>query len=126
MEPFNKAALYVKHPVFLRWLDNPAEPRAWTGAADFLGLNGTDANVNPKERLKEIRTAIQAAFDLCKANDTVYLIRGGNADSPIHVSDLANLLDFLDSLTYRFPEALKKRGKDERADKDGDPFWDWD
>ena len=108
MELYEKAALYVSKPEFRRWQDNPEEPRDWAGAAKFLGLNGTDPRIDPIERLEEVRAAIQAALDWCTAQDTVYLTRGGNAGSPIHVSDLANVLDFLVALTYRFPEALEK------------------
>ena len=110
MELYEKAALYVSKPEFRRWQDNPEEPRDWAGAAKFLGLNGTDPRIDPIERLEEVRAAIQAALDWCTAQDTVYLTRGGNAGSPIHVSDLANVLDFLVALTYRFPEALEKEG----------------
>ena len=38
--------------------------------------------------------------------DTIYLTPGGDAGVSIHVSDLATLLDFLSSLSYRFPEKL--------------------
>lgn len=110
VELYEKAALYVSKPEFRRWQDNPEEPRDWAGAAKFLGLNGTDTRIDPIERLEEIRSAIQAALDWCKEHDTVYLTRGGNASSPIHVSDLANVNDFLTALTYRFPEALEKKG----------------
>jgi hypothetical protein len=110
MELYEKAALYVGKPEFRRWQDNPEEPRDWDGAARFLGINGPGARVDPIERIEEIRAAIQAALDWCTAQDTVYLTRGGNHGSPIHVSDLANMLDFLQALTYRFPEALEKRG----------------
>lgn len=111
MELYEKAALYVDKTEFRRWQDNPEEPRDWAGASKFLGLVGNDARVNPVERLEEVRAAIQAAMDWCTAQDTVYLTRGASAGSPIHVSDLANMLDFLVALTYRFPEALEKRGK---------------
>jgi hypothetical protein len=114
MELYEKAALYVSKPEFRRWQDNPEEPRDWAGAAKFLGLVGPDARVNPIERLEEVRAAIQAAMDWCTAQDTVYLTRGGSAGSPIHVSDLANVQDFLVALTYRFPEALEKRGAKKR------------
>ena len=109
VELYEKAALYVGKAEFRRWLDNPEEPRDWAGAARFLGLNGAEAGADPIERLEEIRAAIQAAFDWCKANETVYLTRGGNASSPIHLSDQANAIDFLQALTYRFPEALDQK-----------------
>ena len=75
MEIYDKAALYVNKPEFRRWQDNPEEPRDWTGAAKFLGLTGADANVDPVDRLEEIRSAIQAALDWCTAQATVYLTR---------------------------------------------------
>jgi hypothetical protein len=111
MELYEKAALYVGKPEFRRWQDNPEEPRDWAGAARFLGLAGNDTRVTPVERLEEVRLAIQAALDWCTAQDTVYLTRGASAGSPIHVSDLANVLDFLTALTYRFPEALATKSK---------------
>jgi len=111
MELYEKAALYVGKPEFRRWQDNPEEPRDWAGAARFLGLSGADTRINPIERLEEVRAAIQAAMDWCTAQDTVYLTRGASAGSPIHVTDLANVLDFLVALAYRFPEALSAKAK---------------
>jgi hypothetical protein len=111
MELPEQVALYVRKPEFLRWQDNPEEPRDWAGAARFFGLNGTDARADPIERLEEVRTAIQAALDWCTAQDTVYLTRGGNHGGPIHVSDLSSMLDFLQALIYRFPEKLERKHK---------------
>jgi hypothetical protein len=102
-------ALYVRKPEFLRWQDNPEEPRDWAGVAKFLGLTGADAFVDPAQRLNEIRAVIQAAMDWCMAQDTVYLTRGGDTGISIHVSDLANMLDFLSSLAYRFPRRLGEK-----------------
>jgi hypothetical protein len=126
MEPFERVALYVKHPVFLRWLDNPEEPRDWTGVAQFLGLTGADKQLSPAERLKEIRADGQAAIDWCKAQEVEYVVLGHDLKSPIHVRDLCYLLDFLVSMTYRFPKLLKRRGGDEPEDEHEKPFWDWD
>src|SRR6478752_5956024 len=106
MELPAKVALYVRKPEFLRWQDNPEEPRDWAGVATFLDLTGAEAFVDPAERLNEIRSVIQSAMDWCIAQDTIYLTPGGNAGVSIHVSDLATLLDFLSSLSYRFPERL--------------------
>jgi hypothetical protein len=120
-----KVARYVRKPEFLRWCDNPEEPRGWTEVVRFLDLTGDDRHVNPADRLKEIRAAIQAAFDWCKARDTLIFSDAGCAGSPIHVKDLTNLLDFLQALIYRFPEVLESSGEDEQGD-DEKPFWDWD
>ena len=122
MEPFNRVALYVKHPVFLRWLDNPEEPRDWTGIVRFLGLTGADKQVSPAERLNEIRTDGQAALDWCKTHEVEYVVFGHDLKNPIQVRDLCYLLDFLQSLTYRFPKLLESSGGDEHDNQ----FWDWD
>ena len=106
MELPAKVALDVRKPEFRRWQDNPEEPRDWAGVAEFLGLNGAEAFVDPAERLKEIRTAIQTALDWCISKDTIYLTPDGGSGNPIHVSDLATLLDFVSSLSYRFPKGL--------------------
>ena len=108
MEPFERVALYVKHPVFLRWLDNPEEPRDWTGVARFLDLKGEDWHIDPAERLREIRIAAQSAIDWCINQKIDYLICGRDFANPIQVRDLTYLLDFLASLTYRFPRAFGK------------------
>ena len=73
MELPAKVALYVRKPEFLRWQDNPEEPRDWAGVATFLDLTGAEAFVDPAERLNEIRAVIQAAMDWCIAQDTIYL-----------------------------------------------------
>ena len=110
-EMYEAVAAYVNRPEFRRWEDNPEEPRDWTGAAAFLGLSGKDARVDPTERLEEVRNAIQDAIDWCKVQEAPFLTRGaGQGGAPIHVRDLANVLDFLVALTYRFPEKLEKRG----------------
>jgi len=110
-EMYEVVAAYVNRPEFRRWEDNPEEPRDWTGAASFLGLSGKDARVDPTERLEEIRNVIQDAIDWCKVQEAPFLTRGSShGGAPIHVRDLANMLDFLVALTYRFPEKLEKRG----------------
>jgi hypothetical protein len=108
MELYEEAALYVSKPEFRRWLDNPEEPRDWAGAARFLGLIGADRNVDPAGRLREIRIAVQAALDWCSKQKIDYLIPGRDFSNPILVTDLTNLLDFLLSLSYRFPATFGK------------------
>ena len=110
-ELYEAAAEYVGRPEFRRWEDNPEEPRDWSGAATFLGLSGRDSRVDPAERIEEIRSAIQDAIDWCNVQEVAFLTRGsGQGGSPIHVRDLANMLDFLLALTYRFPNQLEKPG----------------
>jgi hypothetical protein len=105
---YSRVVAHLGKPEFKRWQDNPEEPRNWAGAATFLGLTPKDAN--PAEKLEEIRAVIQEAVNWCTAQEVAYLTRGaGQGGTPIHVSELANMLDFLQALIYRFPEALEKK-----------------
>jgi hypothetical protein len=109
-DPYEKVATYVNRMEFRRWQDNPEEPRDWSGAAAFLGLTGKDAKLDPVARLEEIRDTIQDALDWCNDQEVAFVTRGsGQGGTPIHVSNLASLLDFLLALTYRFPDKLEKR-----------------
>ena len=101
---------YVARPEFRRWQDNPEEPKEWQAAASFLGLNGRDADLDPTDRMDEVQRNVQDAMDWCKVNESAFLTRGsGQGGTPIHVRDLANMLDFLLALSYRFPKVLRKR-----------------
>lgn len=109
-ELYDAASTYASKPEFRRWQDNPEEPRDWAGAASFLGIAKKDPNVVPADRLEEIHDAIKAAMDWCTVQEAVYLTRGSGAGgTPIHVRELSELLDFLQALTYRFPEYLDKK-----------------
>jgi hypothetical protein len=104
---YDIVSTFIAKPEFRRWRDNPAEPREWTGAARFLGLSETE--LEPAERLAEIRDAVKSAIDWCNVQEAVYLTRGsGQGGTPIHVRDLSELLDFLQALAYRFPDYLDK------------------
>jgi hypothetical protein len=116
-ELYETAAAYLARPEFRRWRDHPEEPREWSGAAAFLGLTGRAASADPVEKLDEIHTAMRAAIDWCNVQEAAFLTRGaGQGGTPIHVRDLAELLDFLQALQYRFPDQLEKKvGKKKRV-----------
>jgi hypothetical protein len=106
-ELYEAATSYINRPEFRRWQDNPEEPRDWTGAAVFLGLTGKGGGADPIERLEEIHSAVRAAIDWCSVQEVAYLTQGaGQGGTPIHVRDLADMIDFLQALKYRFPEHL--------------------
>jgi hypothetical protein len=108
-ELYETVAAYVGRAEFRRWQDNPEEPRVWDGAASFLGLGKGDKD-EPADRLDEIRQSIQDAMDWCKVQEAAFLTRGsGQGGTPIHVRDLADMLDFLQALTYRFPDHLDRK-----------------
>jgi hypothetical protein len=110
-ELYDLVAGYLNRPEFLRWKDEPSEPREWTGAANFFGIQkGMD--INPADRLEEIRDAVKAARDWCKDQEAVYLTRGSSqGGTPIHVSELSMMEDFLQALIYRFETHLKANAK---------------
>lgn len=106
-ELYEMAAQLVARPEFRRWQDNPEEPREWEKAANFLGATG---KIDPVERSEEVRDAIKAAIDWCNVQGAAYLTRGSGAGgTPIHLRDLSDLLDFIQALTYRFPDHLEKK-----------------
>jgi hypothetical protein len=107
---YDSAAGYLNRAEFRRWQDNPEEPRDWAGAASFLGLTGKSNTADPVEQLEEVETAIKSAMDWCNAQEVVFLTKGsGQGGTPIHVKELADMMDFLQALRYRFPDFLEKR-----------------
>jgi hypothetical protein len=109
-ELYDKILIYANRAEFRRWQENPEEPRDWNGGASFLGLTGKDATVPPANRLEEIREAVRTAIDWCRVQELAFLTRGsGQGGAPIHFRDLADLLDFLQVLSYRFPDLLEKK-----------------
>ena len=114
-ELYETAAVYIGRPEFTRWKDNPEEPKSWDGAAAFLGIVKGDKS-DPAERMDEVKNAVRDAMDWCKVQEAAFLTRGsGQGGTPIHVRDLAELLDFLQALIYRFPEYLdRKKGPRKR------------
>jgi len=107
-ELYETAAVYVNRPEFRRWQDNPEEPRDWSGAAAFFGIVKGD-RIDPAERVGEVRNAVKNAMDWCKAQEVAFLTKGsGQGGTPIHIRDLAEMLDFLQSLALRFPNHLDK------------------
>lgn len=113
-ELYETAAAYTSRPEFLRWKDNPEEPKNWDGAASFLGLLRGD-KADSAERMEEVTHAIKDAMAWCKVQEVAFLTRGsGQGGTPIHIRDLAEMLDFLQALTYRFPEQLDKKGAKHR------------
>jgi len=105
---YETSSIYIGRPEFRRWQDNPEEPLDWRGVTAFLGISKGD-KVDAAERIDEVRNAVKDAMDLCKVREAVFLTRGpGQGGTPIHVRDLADMLDFLQALVLRFPDHLDK------------------
>ena len=101
---------YVTHGAFLRWREDPDEPRRWNDVVDFLGADPDDGDDIAK-RVRQVRARTRAAIDYCNKSDVDYLTKDPvRTHPPIHFNVLAELLDFLQALTYRFPQ-LDGEGK---------------
>lgn len=98
---------YVASPVFAGWRDDPDTPREFAAVLEFLRLRlGSGEKINrPLIRRKrdQARAAAQAAMDWCNRHNVDRLTKGPkSADVPIYYRTLAELLDFLTALEYRF------------------------
>ncbi|MGL6097893.1 MAG: hypothetical protein ACRC7O_19085 [Fimbriiglobus sp.] len=110
-ELYEIAANFLARQEFRRWQDYPEEPREWAGAMAFLG-RGSAFEDEPADQLTHILEAFKAAIDWCNVQGAVYLTRGsGQGGTPIHIRELAEMLDFLQALKYRFPEELDPETK---------------
>ena len=105
---YDAISRYVRHPVFVKWRDDPDEPRRLADAADFLG-----ADVNDQEDLmknmKNVVQLIENAIKWCNTNHTDYLIKD-RGQPTIHARELTEVSDFLQALRYRFPKLEGKKG----------------
>ena len=107
---YETVAAYIGRPEFRRWQDNPEEPREWAGAAAFLGSTertrggpGRPGRGGPGRRCRRRWTGARAGGGVPDPRGS------GQGGTPIHVRDLSDLLDFLQALTYRFPEHLERK-----------------
>ena len=104
MDHYDLVRPFVNHKVFHRWREDPDEPRRWTDAADFLGADVRD-KAAAAERFKQVSAIIKAAIAWCNKNDVAYLTKDPpRVHSPIHFSDLSDLTNFMQALTYRFTQ----------------------
>lgn len=109
-DPHTSLAPYINHPAFARWRNDPEQPRHWEDVAQFLtSAPGAPADDVPAQ-LDYVRRAIRTGLDFCQTKEVVKLEpRGRDGGSSIHVSDIAELSDFLLALQYRFPEEMEGR-----------------
>ena len=57
-----------------------------------------------------LRRSVRAGIDWCMSHDVVYLTATvRSAGEPIHISELAGVVDFLQVLEYRFERQLEGR-----------------
>lgn len=99
-------------PQFKRWKANHAEPKRWAEAVQFFDLGIDAPKSHLKRRLKEIREAVRTVGRQCvEADSTSYSPgrrKSGHLYPRITVGDVAELLDFLTAMEFRFPDQLGK------------------
>ena len=108
-DPHATLASYVGHRAFVRWRNDPEQPRLWADVAEFLAAAPGAPEDDVPAQLDYVRRAIRSGLDYCQSKDVVRLeprTRGGDA---IHVRDIAELSDFLLALQYRFPDEMEGR-----------------
>jgi hypothetical protein len=106
---YRTAANLVHHPAYLQWKRDPDQPRRWAEAVPFLTLGG-DPNTDPAGCVAALRRSARAGIDWCMEHDVLYLTPSvRSAGDPIHISDVANVIDFLQVLGYRFERQLEGR-----------------
>jgi hypothetical protein len=109
---YDRVAVYVQHPAFVRWKEEPSEPDKWPDAAAFLGVRREATVAESGEKLEAVSSAARVAIDFCKANNLNVLPQGTGRNSPsIHMSELVDINSFLHALKLRFPEHLDPGGK---------------
>jgi hypothetical protein len=106
-DPHATLAAYVGHRAFVRWRDDPEQPRMWSEVAEFLSAAPGAPDDDAPAQLDYVRRAIRAGLDYCRSKDVVRLESRGR--DPVHVRDIAELSDFLQALQYRFPDEMEGR-----------------
>ena len=101
---YDAVAGYVNHKAFLKWREDPDEPRRFADVADFLSADPEDASDIAK-RVRQVRIRVRAAIEFCNKSNKDDLTKApARTHPPIHFIVLAELIDFLQALTYRFPQ----------------------
>jgi len=107
-DPHSRLAAYVSHPAFARWRNDPEQPRLWSDVADFLAAS-PEAPSDVPAQLEFVRRAIRAGIEYCRERDTMKLESRTREGKAIDTRDLAELLDFLQAMQYRFPNEMDVR-----------------
>jgi hypothetical protein len=108
VEFYRLAADLSTHAALVQWRSDPDRPRYWADAAAFLARGG-DVRRDAAACLGALRRAVRAAIDWCMVHDVTYLVPAARTGEPIHVRTLTEIMDFLQVLTYRFPEHLSTK-----------------
>lgn len=102
---YDAVARYARHPVFLRWREDPEYPSGFALVGEFVGVEQKSAVA---AALKDVERTVREAMGWCSKFNVAYLTKGPTSrEAPIHYRDLSDLIDFLTALGHRFPQLRK-------------------
>jgi hypothetical protein len=104
VDHYSAVARYVRHPVYLRWCQDPEQPRDWSSVTAFLGLpNASFADESAATAARNVYDSCRNALAWCNRLSITVLTGSDHAAKPISYTDVAGVLSFLTALEYRFP-----------------------
>jgi hypothetical protein len=116
---YTSVAGYVAHPTFQRWREDPDEPRRWSDVVAFFAADPDDDD-DVAKRYKQAKARTRAAIDHCNKSEIEALTKDPQrTHPPIHFNVLAEMIDFLQALTYRFPQLEGEGGTKHRLPPKG-------
>jgi DNA-binding PadR family transcriptional regulator len=105
LDHYDLVSSFINHAAFRRWKEDPEEPRRFAEAASFLGIDPREKAAAVAARFREVVQTVRSAIRWCNKHDVAYLTKNpSRLHPPIHFRDLAELLDFLQALSYRFDQ----------------------
>lgn len=102
---YDSVKVFVDHPAFRRWRDDPDEPRKFPDVCAFLGVDVRDKPGVIQSRFREVAQVVRAAIRWCNKHEVSYLTKApARLYQPIHYRDLTDVIQFLVALSHRFKD----------------------
>jgi hypothetical protein len=102
LDNYDNVSRLIGHKSFLRWREDPDEPRRWTDVLEFLDAKSTD---EAGQRMLEIKLMVETTISYLSKQNLDYLTKDpSRLYPPIRYGELADLNSFLQALRYRFPQ----------------------
>lgn len=103
-DPYKMLLPYVTSTAFASWKKDPEQPKTWAIVAGFLSEH-PDTFDDVASQLTHLQKAIEAGTIYCRDN-AVFRLDFPRNGTPIFLTDIADLNDFLHMLRYRFPNQM--------------------
>jgi hypothetical protein len=99
---YDQIAALLGLKAFQDWREDPDQPKRWADVCEFLEA---EAGGDAPERFRQLQEAVKAAMQSCNDRDNAYLTKNPiKRYAPIHIHELRELSDFLETLIRRFPQ----------------------